>query len=116
LALCNIAVFVTAAACWWRTPLLVELTYFWGMAGATQALLTPDLTVGFPDPEFFQYVGGHVAVVLAAAYLVIGLRIRPRRGAVWRVFLITVGYTAFVGGVDLVTGANYMFLRRPPDE
>jgi hypothetical protein len=32
------------------------------------------------------------------------------------VFAITAVYTAFVGFVDAVTGANYMFLRDPPVE
>ncbi len=114
LALCNVAVFVTAAACWWRSPVLVELNYFWALAGALQAIITPDLTAQFPDPEFFQYTGGHAAVVAAALYLVIGLRIPPRPGAVWRTFAISAGYTALVGLVDLVTGADYMFLRSPP--
>ena len=31
-----------------------------------------------------------------------------------RVFAITAGYTAVVGLVDALTGANYMFLRAPP--
>ena len=114
LALCNMAIFVVAAACWWQTPLLVELTWFWGLAGALQALLTPDLTNPFPQPEFFQYTVGHLAVVIAACYLVLGLRITPRPGAVWRVFGLTVGYTAAVGLVDALSGANYMFLRSPP--
>ncbi len=29
-------------------------------------------------------------------------------------FAITLAYTAFVGLVDACSGANYMFLRRPP--
>ena len=115
LALCNVAVPVAAAACWWRLPLLVELTWFWGMAGTLQAVLTPDLTVGFPHLVFFQYVVGHVGIVVAALFLVIGLGIVPRPRSVPRVFLVTAGYTAAVGLVDAVTGADYMVLRSPPE-
>jgi hypothetical integral membrane protein (TIGR02206 family) len=114
LALCDVAILVAAAACWWRLPLLVELTWFWGMAGTLQAVATPDLSVEFPHLAFFQYVVGHEGIVLAALFLVVGMRIAPRRGAVTRVLAITVGYTALVGLVDAVTGANYMYLRRPP--
>ncbi len=116
LALCDVGVLVAAAACWWRLALLVELTYFWGLAGTLQAVITPDLNVGFPHLVFFQYVVGHVGIVVAALFLVLGMRIVPRRGAVLRVFAITLGYTAFVGIVDGLTGANYMFLRSPPGE
>ena len=116
LALCNAAVIVAAAACWWRVLLLVELTYFWGLAGTLQAIISPDLNVAFPHLVFFQYVVGHLGVVVAALFLVVGMRITPRPGAVPRVLAISVAYTAFVGLVDAVTGANYMFLRRPPGE
>jgi hypothetical integral membrane protein (TIGR02206 family) len=116
LALCDVAVLVAAVACIWRTPLLVELTYFWGLAGTLQGVLTPDLSVGFPHLVFWQYVVGHLGIVFAALFLVIGLGIAPRRYAVPRVLAITIGYTALVGLVDAISGANYMFLRRPPGE
>ncbi len=116
LALCDAAVVVAAIACWWRIPVLVELTYFWGMAGTLQAVITPDLNVGFPHLVFFEYLVGHLGIVAAALFLVVGMRIAPRPGAVRRVFLISVVYTAVVGTVDGLTGANYMFLRRPPGE
>ena len=116
LALCDVAVLVAAGACWWRTPLLVELTYFWGLAGTLQAVVTPDLNTGFPHLVFFQYVVGHVGIVVAALFLVTGMRLTPRRGAVARVFVLTAAYTAVVGLVDGLTGANYMFLRAPPGE
>jgi hypothetical integral membrane protein (TIGR02206 family) len=116
LALCDVGVLVAAAACWWRQPLLVELTYFWGLAGTLQAVITPDLSVGFPHLVFFQYLVGHVGIVVAALFLVVGMGVAPRPGAVLRVFAITLGYTTFVGIVDALSGANYMFLRSPPGE
>jgi hypothetical integral membrane protein (TIGR02206 family) len=116
LALCDMAALVAAAACFSRRTVLVEITYFWGLAGTLQAVITPDLNAGFPHLVFFQYMVGHIGIVLAAVYLVVGLRITPRPGAVLRVFAITLGYTAFVGFIDGLTGANYMFLRSPPGE
>jgi len=114
LALCNMAVLVAAAACWWRTPALVELTYFWGLAGTLQAVVTPDLNVDFPHLVFFQYVVGHVGIVAAALFLVVGMGITPRPGSAGRTIAITAAYTAAVGLVDALSGANYMFLRHPP--
>jgi hypothetical integral membrane protein (TIGR02206 family) len=116
LALCDVAALVAAWACWWRIPLLVELTYFWGLAGTLQAVITPDLNVGFPHLVFFEYLVGHLGIVCAALFLVIGLGMRPRPRAVPRVFAITALYTAFVGLIDGLTDANYMFLRQPPGE
>jgi len=115
LALCDVALIVAAIACWsprWYLP--VELTYFWGLAGTLQAVVTPDLSSGFPQLEFFEFVVGHLGIVIAALFLVVGLRLRPRRGSVRRVFTITAAYTAFVGWFDWLTGSNYMFLASVP--
>jgi hypothetical integral membrane protein (TIGR02206 family) len=116
LALCDVALIVAAVACWWpRWKLGVELTYFWGLSGTVQAVVTPDLSAGFPQLEFFEFVIGHVGTVIAALFLVVGLRLRPRPGSVRRVFAITVAYTAFVGLFDWLTGSNYMFLVAIPE-
>lgn len=114
LQLCDLLIVVAAAALWWRHPLLVEVTYFWGLAGTLQAVLTPDLGARFPQVQFFEFVVGHLAIVLAAAYLVVGLGVRPRRGAVLRTFGVSVAYTGAIGLVDAVTGANFMYLRHAP--
>lgn len=116
IALCDAGVFVASLACWWHAPLLVEITWFWGLAGTLQGLLTPDLNVGFPHLQFWQYTFGHAGIVCAALLLVVGMRMYPRPGAVPRIFGVTLAYTAFVGLVDATTGANYMFLRQPPAE
>lgn len=113
-ALCDLAALVAAAALLTRSPMLVELTYFWGLAGTLQALLTPDLNVGFPRLEFFEYVIAHSAIVCAALFLVVGQDVLPRRWAILRVLAITIAYTAVVGVIDAATGGNYMYLRRPP--
>lgn len=115
LALCDVALIVAAIACWWpRWLLAVELTYFWGLAGTLQAVVTPDLSAGFPQLEFFMFVVGHLGIVIAALFLVVGLRLRPRRGSVARVLTITAAYTAFVGLFNWLTGSNYMYLAAVP--
>lgn len=114
LQLCDVAIFVAAAALWTRQQLLAEVTYFWGLAGTIQALLTPDLPQHFPTYPYLQYYIAHGGVVAAALILVIGLRRRPRPWAVARVAGLTVVYAALVGFVDAVTGADYMYLRSKP--
>jgi hypothetical integral membrane protein (TIGR02206 family) len=115
-ALCDVAALVAAVALLTRQILLVEITYFWGLAGTLQALLTPDLKVGWPSLGFVEYVVAHAAIVCAAVFLVVGQRLVPRPRAVLRMWLITIGYTAFVGSIDALTGGNYMYLRDKPTE
>ena len=114
LQLCDVAIFVAAAALWTRRQLLVEITYFWGLAGTLQALLTPDLAQHFPSYSYLQYYIAHGGVVAAALVLVAGMRLHPRPWAVAQVALVTVAYTGFVGLVDAVTGSDYMYLRSKP--
>ena len=116
LGLCDMGTFVAAAALWWRTPLLVEITYFWGLGGTLQALLTPELDASsrFPTYFYFQYYINHGGIVLAACFLVVGLNLVPRPWAVLRLIAITFGYLVVVAGIDVVTGGDYLYLRAPP--
>lgn len=114
LQLCDVAIFVAAFALWTRNRLLAEWTYFWALAGTIQALLTPDLPAHFPNYPYFQYYIAHGGVVAAALVLAVGLRLGPRRWSAVRVFGITVAYAAAVGVLDVLLGANYMYLRAKP--
>lgn len=116
LFLCDVAAYVAGIALFLPRPGLVDLTWFWGIAGTLQGLITPDVDFPFPSWEWTQFYGDHGGVILAALLLVIGRRIHPRSGAPLRVFAVTAVFTAAVGVVDVVTGGNYMYLRRVPSE
>ncbi|MEZ5302690.1 MAG: YwaF family protein [Verrucomicrobiales bacterium] len=77
LHLCDFAAFAGVAAMLTRKPIFCELTYFWGMAGTIQGLLTPALRIGFPGSGVFRVFALHCGVVAMALYLVIGLRFVP---------------------------------------
>ena len=115
LQLCDTAIFIAALALVLRKQLLVEVTYFWGLAGTIQAVITPDLPQHFPTFPFFQYYIAHGGIVAAALFLVVGLGQWPGRDAVLRVAFITTLFALLVGVIDAATGANYMYLRRKPD-
>jgi hypothetical integral membrane protein (TIGR02206 family) len=115
LQLCDVVAFVSAAALWTRQPLLVELTYFWGLAGTANGLISPDVPTHFPSYLFLQYFVAHSTIVAAALVLVVGLRITPRRGAVARVFAMTCALAGLDAVVNLLIGSNYLYLRHTPD-
>jgi hypothetical integral membrane protein (TIGR02206 family) len=94
--------------------LLVELTYFWGLSASVQAVITPDLNESFPDVLWFTYYATHGGAIAAACLLVFVERRYPRRGAVWRVYGITLAFAACAALGTIATGGNYMFLRRKP--
>ena len=97
-----------------RRRLFVELLYFWAFSASLQAALTPDLSSTFPNVFYFTYFLYHVGAIVAACLLVFGCSLYPRRGAIWRVYLLTLAFTALSGTGDLITGGNYMYLRSKP--
>ena len=111
LDLCPVSAATAGAALWTRRPLLAELAYFWGCAGSVQGLITPDTRWHFPDFFYFQFYVIHAGVVVAGLFLVIGLGITPRPHAVRRVFALTLAFAGVCAVADVITGANYMFLR-----
>jgi hypothetical integral membrane protein (TIGR02206 family) len=115
LQLCDVVAFVAAAALWTHRPLLVELAYFWGLAGTTNALISPDLPDHFPSYLFLQYFIAHAGIIAAALLLVIGLRITPRKGALARVVALTLALVLVDAAANAATGGNYMYLRHTPD-
>lgn len=114
LHLCDTAAAVCAAALLTRRQLLFELAYFWGFAGVTQALLTPSPLPPLFDPDTARYFVAHGATLAGVACL-LGLGLRPRRGAWARAWLVTAAYAVPVGLIDWILGANYMWLRASPE-
>jgi hypothetical integral membrane protein (TIGR02206 family) len=115
LHLTDVVTLASIAALWRpRSTLLVELVYFWAFSASLQAVLTPDLGQSFPDVLFVTYFVTHSGAIAAASLLVLGARRTPRPGAVWRVYGVTLGVVAAAAAGTLLTGGNYMFLRRKP--
>lgn len=115
LHLTDVVTVVAALALWTGRPLLFELTWFWALTASLQALLTPNLSRGFPDLFFFTFFVTHGGAVVAALYLAWGRGRAPRRGAVGRAYAATAVVAIAAGLGSLATGGNYMWLREKPD-
>lgn len=115
LHICGAAVFLVAWTLWRPQQYVYEIAYFWGLAGTAQAILTPNLQMGYPSYQFFQFFVTHGSIVIGVLFATLALKMRPRRGAVVRTIVVTNLYMVAVAGVDWALGANYMFLCRPPE-
>jgi hypothetical integral membrane protein (TIGR02206 family) len=114
LHLSDVVAIFAPIALWTLQPLLVEVLYFWALTASLQAVLTPDLHSTFPSVFYFTYFTTHCGAVIAACLLVFGLHRPIRRRAVPRVFAVTLGMAAVAGIGNLITGGNYMYLRKKP--
>lgn len=91
-----------------------EVSYFWGIGGTFQAILTPNLQIGFPDIRFLSFFVGHCGIVAGIIYLMIARRFRPRFGSVWRTLAWSELYLIATLAVDRLTNVNYGFLLHKP--
>ncbi len=94
LQLCDFAWIAAVVALWTHRRTPVALTYFWGLALTTQALITPALVNDLPDPKFIAYWAMHLLIVWAAIFLTWGLGLHPT----WRDYRRTVAITIGLGG------------------
>ena len=93
-----------------------EFAYFLGIAGATQALLTPEAGIyGFPHFRILQTITAHGSIVTAAVFMTIVEGFRPYWSSFKRVFLWTNIYMLLVTGINVLIGSNYMYtIHKPP--
>ena len=90
---------------------LFEINYFWGLGGAIQALLTPDIgAYGFPHYRFFQFFTSHGLIIVAVLYMVFVYKYEPKHKSIWKVIKITVVYTAYIAVFNWIFNGNYLFI------
>ena len=116
LQLCDLAVFGVILSLFYRVQWIWELTFFWGIAGSSQALLTPELRHGFPSPFFFGFFATHGGVVAGALYLAGGLGRPIDWRSLKRVWLLTHLYAGVIALFNWRLGTNYLFLSEKPTQ
>lgn len=115
LHVCGMTILLSAAMLLFRKRWTFELVYFWGLAGATNAMVTPELSEGFPHYLFLQYFVSHGAIVVAALFATLGLGMRPTFRSLVRAFVVLNVMAAVLTPVNLVLDSNYMYLCTVPD-
>ena len=117
LHLCDLTALVATAALITRKPLFCELTYYLGLGGTLQGLITPNLFYDFPHPTYFSFFQLHLFVVIAALFLPLATGWRPRSPlpkTMLRTFLIICSYLLIIYGVNTALDTNYAFLMHKP--
>ncbi len=115
LHICGAGVYLTAVLLVRRNQRVYEVVYFWGLAGALQALLTPELAYGFSHPFTISYFISHGVIIFGLFYATFAFRLRPTWSSIPRVFVITLIFAfAVVAPLNLLFDTNYMYLRGKP--
>ncbi|AGA90870.1 conserved hypothetical integral membrane protein TIGR02206 [Thioflavicoccus mobilis 8321] len=114
LHLCGIAVVLTAWMLIMRSYRVYEVVYFWACGGTLQALLTPDLSVGFPAPAYVVFFIGHGLVVVGVLYAMLVYRFRPQLVSIAKSVAAILALVPIIAPVNLWLDTNYLFLCDKP--
>lgn len=114
--LCAVLVWTSLILLLTKNYHIYEFAYFLGIAGASQALLTPEAGIyGFPHFRVFQTIIAHGSIVTAALFMTLVEGFRPYWSSLKRVFLWTNIYMLIVMGINVLIGSNYLYtLHKPP--
>ncbi|MCY6369183.1 TIGR02206 family membrane protein [Clostridium ganghwense] len=94
---------------------IFEVVYFWGLGGASIALLNPD-TSGFVFPHimFVQFFVGHGGILISLVFMIFVYKYTPNLNSLKRTFKWTFVYLFAVGGFNYLVNGNYSYLRQKP--
>ncbi|MBN1876769.1 MAG: TIGR02206 family membrane protein [Anaerolineae bacterium] len=116
LHLCSFLIWLSAFMIITKNYTIYEFSYLLGIAGALQALLTPDAGIyGFPHFRFFQVLLSHGALITCPIYLTLVEGFRPTKASVLRVIKFSMLYMIAVFIFNLIIGSNYLFIGHKPE-
>lgn len=115
LNICSIFIWLSGFMLLYKNQRIYEFSYFLGIGGAIQYLITPDLGIyGYPHFRFFQTFISHGLVVSAAVYMTVVEDLRPTWRSLWRVVFITNLYMLAIYFINLGLGSDYLMLNAKP--
>lgn len=116
LELCDASLCLVIVALFTLNKFVYDLAYYGALAGATMALLTPNVWEPFPSFSTVQFFIDHGLIVAGALYLLWSKQARPRPGSVLRAMIGVNLYAAFVGIFDAIFKTDYMYLCAKPQQ
>ena len=114
LHMCGISFFTSTYALYSKNQTVFELSYFWGLAGAFQAIITPDPTRFVMDVSLFWNFLSHGLIILNVLWMIVIDNMRCRVGSYLNAIIITNGILFIISIVNSILGGNYWFICEKP--
>jgi hypothetical integral membrane protein (TIGR02206 family) len=115
LQLCSIGIYVSVIALLKKNQTAFELIFFWGLVGASQAIITPDGDL-FELKIFFIYSQAyHSTLIFIVLWLMVKNGMRMKIKSIPKIFLITNLVVIFIALINYSLDSNYMFLSARPN-
>ena len=115
--MCNLSTFFIGIFLLTEKRLFFEVSFFWGIGGGLNALLTPDIPNNFPDPQFILFFIGHGFLMIAIAYASISLKNRPTLKSVKNGIYFSLMSLPVIYIINELIGpeVNYWYLASKPE-
>lgn len=114
LHMCGFSTFLSAYALHTRSQMSFEFAFFWGIGGALQAILTPDMTRFYSPYYFYISQISHAIIILNVLWMLTIFKMKIGKFAIHRTVLLTLVLMVFVGIFNYFTSSNYFFLCEKP--
>ena len=116
--MCSLSGFFIGIFLLTKKRLFFEIAFFWGIGGGINALITPDVTLTFPDPKYVLFFLGHGLLIVNIGYACIALSNRPTLDSVKNGIFFSLAVLPVIYIINLLLGppANYWYLGAKPTE
>ena len=91
------------------------LMYFFGIAGAIQAIITPDAVYAFPHFRFLNTFFSHSLLVTGGFWAVFVEGYRPTRRDLWISLGLVNAYAPAMVFVNGALGSSYLYMGQKPE-
>ena len=112
--LCRTANLLIALALIFRSYLAYEIVFFWGLT-VIHAIITPDITQGFPHFHFFRFWTTHQLMFIGIIYATFVYDIRPRKKSILISYITLLLFFMITVPVNILLNSNYFWIcGKPP--
>ena len=113
--MCSIMIWFSIYGLWKRKRWTFTLMYFFGIAGAIQAIITPDAVYAFPHFRFLNTIFSHSLLVTGGFWVVFVEGYRPKLKDLWSALLIVNVYALIMVFVNQALGSRYLYMGQKPE-
>jgi hypothetical integral membrane protein (TIGR02206 family) len=114
LFICSLMALLIPLFTYYRKYWMFEILVFWIIGGTLQAVITPDITEGFPSFDYFRYWIAHLGLLTVIFYFIFVFKMKPKLKSVFKSFMALQMYVVLIMVVNYVLNANYFYLNEKP--
>ena len=114
--MCNLSTLFIGIFLLTERRIFFEVSFFWGIGGGINALLTPDVPLTFPDPQYILFFFGHGLLLVCIVYACKALKNRPTLKSVKNGIYFSLAVLPIIYVINILIGppANYWYVAEKP--